>query len=131
MSVFPVLALRQAAVRHLRADLSVTGTGIADRLFGERVRAEPTWPFARCGMIDAAGEDGVMPWHIFSKDDFTDDVNGIAEAIGKSLDGATLQLGDGQRAYLTWQGVMLAGDRDEASAWHATVRIGVRVPRSC
>jgi hypothetical protein len=132
MSVAPILGLRRAIVTHLRADTAVTSTAVGSRIYGEKVPAQPTWPFVRYGVSDAQpGFDISVPIHIFSKDDFTDDVNGIAERIGNSLDDKVLTLGDGRRAFPVWAGVRLAGDADEASAWHSTVLFDVRVPRDC
>jgi len=129
MSVAPILALRQAIVTHLRADAAVTATAVGTRIYGERAPANPQSPFARYGVSDALpGFDISAPIHIFSKAEFTDDVNSIAEAIGRSLDGAVLDLSDDRKAYLSWEGQRVVGSEEE---WHAIVTIGARIPRSC
>jgi hypothetical protein len=132
MSAAPILALRRAVVPHLRADAAVTATAIGSRIYGERAPATPTWPFARYGASDAVpGFEIEAPIHVFSKDEFTDDVNAIAEAIGNSLDGKVLDLGAGRKAYMTWLGVRVVGDAAEQSEWHAIVRFSATVPRDC
>lgn len=132
MSVAPILGLRQAIITHLRADPAVTATAIGSRIYGEKVPANPTWPFARYGVSDAGpGFEIAAPVDIFSKAEFTDDVNSIAETIGNSLDGKVLALADGRKAHVTWAGVRLAGDAATADAWHATVLFSARVPRDC
>lgn len=129
MSVAPILALRKAIVTHLRADTDVTSTSIGERFYGEKPPARKTWPFGQYGSSDAVpGYDITAPLHIFSKDDFTDDVNAIAEAIGNSLDETVLELDGGRKAWLTWLGVRVQGDSEE---WHAIVTIGAKVPRDC
>lgn len=129
MSVAPILALRKAIVTHLRADTAVTSTAIGERSYGERPPKAPGWPFLMYGMSDAQpGYEINAPLHIFSKDPFTDDVNAVAEAVGASLDGAVMMLGDGRKAYLTWAGVRVVGSEEE---WHSIVTISARVPRDC
>lgn len=129
MSVAPILALRKAIVARLIADSAVTSTAIGERSYGEKVPARPTWPYLHYGMSDAVpGFEITAPLHIFSKDPYTDDVNVVAETVGNSLDGRVLSLGDGRKAYLTWEGVRIVGGDDE---WHAVVNIGARVPRDC
>lgn len=127
----PILGLRRAIVTHLRADSTVTATAVGSRIYGERAPATPTWPFVRYGVSDAAGDDISVPLHVFSKDDFTDDVNAIAEAIASSLDEKVVTLGDGRKAYLSWQSQNVMGDMDEQSAWHAVVTISARIPQGC
>jgi hypothetical protein len=132
MSAAPILALRRAVVTHLRADATVTATAIGSRIHGERAPATPTWPFARYGSSDATpGFEIEAPVHVFSKNEFTDDVNAIAEAIGNSLDGAVLALSGGRKAYMTWLGVRVVGDGTEQSEWHAIVSFRATVPRDC
>jgi len=131
MSVAPILGLRRAIVTHLRADSTVTTTAVDSRIYGERAPAEPQWPFVRYGVSDAAGDLVSVPLHVFSKDDFTDDVNAIAEAIGNSLDERVLTVSEGVKAYLAWQGVQVMGDAEEQSAWHAIVTIQARIPQGC
>lgn len=132
MAVAPILGLRKAIVTHLRADVGVTGTAVGARIYGERAPASPTWPFVRYGVSDASGDTISVPLHVFSKDDFTDDVNAIAEAIGLSLDEKTLVLGDGRKAYIAWVG-MNGGmpDGEEQSAWHTVVTVQARIPHGC
>lgn len=127
----PILNLRRAIVTHLRADTSVTSTAVGSRIYGERIADNPTWPFVRYGVSDAVGDTITVPLHVFSKDDFTDDVNAIAEAIAVSLDEKVLTLGDGRKAYLSWASQNVMGDAEEASAWHAVVTISARVPQGC
>lgn len=131
MAVAPILGLRRAIVTHLRADAAVTATAVGSRIYGERAPASPTWPFVRYGVSDAAGDSISVPLHVFSKDDFTDDVNAIAEAMGASLDEKVLTLGDGRKAYLAWQSVTVMGDAEEQSAWHAVVTVQARIPHGC
>lgn len=132
MSVAPILALRKAIVAHLRADTTVTNTAVGQRIYGERTPAEPQWPFVRYGVSDAVGGFEVnVPLHIFSKADYTDDVNAIAQAIGDSLEGKALTLGDSRKAYLTWAGVRVMEDGAQAGAWHSIVTIAARIPRDC
>lgn len=129
MSVAPILALREAIVTHLRADSAVTSASIGQRSYGEKLPANPTWPYLHYGMSDAVpGFEITAPLHVFSKDPYTDDVNMVAETVGNSLDGKVLDLGSGRKAYLTWEGVRMVGGDDE---WHAVVTIGARVPRDC
>lgn len=128
MSVAPILGLRRAIVTHLRADSTVTSTAVGTRIHGEKAPTTPTWPFVRYGVSEASGDEISVPLHVFSKDDFTDDVNAIAEAIGNSLDEITLTLGDSRKAYLSWAGVTVMGDPEEQSAWHAVVTISAKVP---
>lgn len=129
MSVAPVLAVRRAIVTHLRADSTVTSTAVGTRIYGERSPAQPTWPFVRYGVSDALpGHEITASLHIYSKADYTDDVNAIAEAIGNSLDDKVLDLGGDDKAYLSWAGQQLVGDSEE---WHAVVTISARIPREC
>lgn len=130
MAAAPILALRRAIVTHLRADTAVTATAVGARIYGEKAPASPTFPFARYGSSDAApGFEIEAPVHVFSKDEFTDDVNAIAEAIGNSLDDKVLDLGAGRKAYLTWTGVRVIGAA--VDEWHAIVAFSARVPRDC
>mgnify|MGYP001241821002 CR=1 FL=1 len=129
MSVAPILDLRKAIVAHLRNDTSVTTTPVSNRIYGEKAPAKPIAPFVRYGVSDAEpGFNILAPIHVFAKDEFTDDVNAIAEAVGKSLDGAVLSLGDGRDAYLTWAGHRVSGREGE---WFVTVTINARIPRCC
>lgn len=130
MPVAPILSLRRAIVTHLRADTVVTATAVAGRIYGEKAPATLQWPFARYGASDAVpGFEIEAPIHVFSKDEFTDDVNGIAEAIGNSLDGTVLDIGSGRKAYMTWLGVRVVGSAPDE--WHAIVRFSATVPRDC
>ena len=130
MGVAPILDLRRAMVTHLRADSAVTSTSVSNRLYGEKAPAALTWPFGRYGISDAQPGDKIaVPFHLFSKDPFTDDVNGIAEAIGNSLDGKVLTLNGGRKAYITWTGTRLVAS--EADEWHAIVGFDATIPRDC
>lgn len=132
MKVAPILGLRRAIVSHLRADATVTALVPAARLYGERVPAEPDWPFMRYGQSDAGpGFEIVAPIHVFSKAEFPDEAAEIGEAIGASLENRTLTLGDGRRAHLRWLSGQIIPDAAEASAWHAIVRIGATVAAEC
>lgn len=130
MSVAPILGLRQAIVTHLRADTNVTSTSVGTRIYGEKSPANLTWPFARYGTSDAVpGHEIEAPIHVFSKAEFTDDVNAITEAISASLDGAVLTLADNRKAYLRWTGTRVVPN--EAAEWHAIIGFRATVPREC
>lgn len=132
MSIAPILGLRRAIVTHLRADTNVTGTSVASRIYGEKAPAPDKliFPFARYGISDAVpGHEIDAPIHVFSKAEFTDDVNAITEAISLSLDGAVLALGDGRKAYVRWSGTRVVAN--DAEEWHAIVGFKATVPRGC
>lgn len=131
MSVAPILGLRRAIITHLRADSSVTSTALGNRIYGERAPATPTWPFMRYGVSDAMpGYDIAVPLSVFSKADYTDEAAAIGEAIGASLDGKALTLGDGRVAHLYFRGMQMLSEPD-GDGWHAVVSIGARVARNC
>jgi hypothetical protein len=132
MSIAPILSLRKAVVTHLRADSSVTGTSVGSRIYGEKAPAPDklVWPFARYGISDAVpGHEIDAPIHVFSKAEFTDDVNAITEAISLSLDGAVLSLSDGRDAYVHWSGTRIVAN--DAQEWHAIVGFKATIPRGC
>lgn len=131
MASDPTLPLRQAIVAHLRADSAMTAVLAADHLHGERTPATVEWPFVRYGQAEIGQTGGFVPLHAFSKATFTDEVATIAAALVASLDGVTLILTDGRKATLDWGGTQVIPDAAEADAWHAIVRMGVTVPRTC
>lgn len=120
------LPLRQAIVTALRADTGLTA--ITERIYGERVLADPTFPFVRYGVSDTVPQRGAcwdgsrinVPIHSFSKADFTDEVAQMNAAVALALDGKVLAL-DGGKAHLRWTGSRIIPDASEASAWHGIV----------
>jgi len=134
MASDPTLPLRQAVITKLRADPDLIGLVPAERVYGERSPAKLTWPFVRYGQSLIGQTGGVLPIHIFSKQNFTDETAEIADAIVDALDDISLDLGNGRRATLRWPeqgGTQIIADAAEADAWHGIVRFEVAIPRAC
>jgi hypothetical protein len=132
MSAAPILDTRRKVVARLKADATVIALLPAGQIFGERSDAASPWPYSRCGEFE--GEPGHAVRgnvHVFSKAEFTDEVAGIVEAIGTSLDSVVLELADGRRAHVELIRTRILPDPDEQSAWHGIVTILATIPRDC
>ena len=132
MSAAPIIPFRRKVVAHLKADSVVTALMPAGRIYGERSDAETDWPFSRCGEFE--GEPGHIVRgniHVFSKSDFTDEVGGIIEAIGTSLDRAVIELADGRKAHVEVERTRILPDPAEQSAWHGIVTVVATIKRPC
>lgn len=132
MSVAPILQTREALVVFLKSQATVTAILPADQIFGERSNAG-AWPFSRMGEFE-----GIRPRHgvrgnvhVFSKEEFTNEVNRIVERIGDVLDGAVLGLEDGRQAYVDVVSTRILPDPEEQSAWHGILAIEVTIPKDC
>lgn len=133
MSAPPILALRRTIVAHLKADETVIAVLPAARQFGERSQ-DLGWPFSRVGEFEGApGHEIRGAVHVFSKGDFTDEVNTIVERIATSLDGAVLTLDEdvARRANIALLGTRVIPDGAEQSAWHGIVTILATIARDC
>lgn len=132
MSAPPILYFRRKVVARLKADSVVTALLPAGRIFGERSDPSTAWPFSRCGEFE--GERGYAVRgniHVFSKADFTDEVNQIVEVIATSLDGAVIELEDGRKANVDLERTRILADPVEQSAWHGIVSIVATIARDC
>ena len=127
------LPLRQAIVSLLRTDTDLTALVPAERVYGERSPASPTFPFVRYGVSDIGATGGATSLHVFSKSGFTDQAANIAARIVEALDGKTLATGS-RKVTLTWperNGTQIIPDSAEADVFHAIVRFDVSAPRAC
>ncbi len=128
MTIDRTLALRQAIVSALKSDAGLTAIVPAARVNGERAEANPVFPFTRYGITDARRTSIDVPIHAFSKAEYTDEVAGINAAIVTALDGRTLDLGGGEKAYLTWAGSTIIPDAAEAGVYHGINRFSSATP---
>ena len=132
MSAPPILETRRKVVAHLRADAVVTALLPALQIYGERSKADTDWPFSRCGEFEGAPGHVVRGTvHVFSKEDFTDEVGQLVEVIGSSLDSAVLTLDDGRRAVLSLGTTRILPDPEEQSAWHGVVPFIATIAKDC
>jgi len=138
MSRDSTLPVRKAILRALKVDAAVKALVPASRIYPPQTPATPTWPFIRFGIatalpLRASGMDGstiIVAVHAFAKGPGEDSAALIAAAIGKALDGATLNLPDASypaTAHVTTTGSQLLRDTEEAGAWHGVVNIEVAV----
>lgn len=128
MATNRTLPLREAIVTALKADSGLTSIVAPAQVNGERAEANPIFPFTRYGVSEARPRSTDVPIHAFSKAEFTDEVAGINAAIVAALDGRTLALGDGERAYLTWTGSTIMPDSAEAGVYHGINRFTITTP---
>lgn len=132
MSAPPILALRKKIVAHLKSDATILAVLPSGQIFGERASSDPIWPFSRIGELEGSPGHVVNGnIHVFSKGDFTDEVNGIIERIGTSIDSAVLELPDGRTAHLALVRTRILPDPEEQSAWHGIVEFEARIARDC
>jgi hypothetical protein len=125
------LDLRKAVVARLKADAGLIALVPAERVFGEQPSALPAWPFVRYGEDSVRAFSADLPIHSFSKGPFTDEVKRLDAAVVDALDGVSLDIGGGTKAFFTWDRSNLMRDGDEASAWHSVAQFIVTLPASC
>lgn len=125
MPVDHSLGLRRAAVTALRADVGLTAI-VGNRVYGERVPANPQWPFVQVGVILAEpyeascldGMDATFAVHSFSKGPDAGGVYGMNRIIAAALNEATITFDTAHAIRLDWVSSSAVRDTDEADAWH-------------
>lgn len=119
---FPV---REAVVRFLRAEGSLTALIAASRIYGQEVPPNAEYPYVRFGAPTAlprewSCEDGstvTADLHIFARNEAEACV--IAQEIVTVLDDARLDLGGGRGAVARWTGGPTMRDPEDEELWHA------------
>lgn len=131
----PSLALRQAVVERLRENADLIEITTADKVFGEQPYPVPDRPFTRYGVDDITprrtscwdGATNEFPIHSFSAATYSDEVKRMNAAIAADLDGAVLELDDGNSAILEWLGSTVLRDAADPKAWHGIARFRATV----
>lgn len=125
-ALIPALALREAIVTALKADVALIALVTAAKIFGEFPGSEPDRPFIRYGEADAVplrsscheGAAIAFPIHAFSAEKFTDEVMDMNAAIVACLDGKVVTLDGGAKATIVLGSSQLLRDGADPNAWH-------------
>lgn len=131
------LPARRAVVEGLSGEDTITAL-VADRVYGPKVVAEPTWPFIRCEFQTSTprlatgldGSDIAVVIHCFAKGDDEGAAADLCAKVAKYLDGKGFALDADVPARLysiRWQSTQVIPDGDEADAWHGIVQFRARI----
>lgn len=134
MALNPALPLREAIITTLKADAPLVALVAAASIYGEHPTTQPARPFIRYGEDDTLpapvacweGATVAFPIHAFSAAKYTDEIKGLNAAIVTALHGKVIELDDGTKAHIRWQGSQVLRDGADPNAWHGFNRFEAR-----
>lgn len=137
--------IRRASLEALKGDADLTAIIPATSLYPQTTPANVGWPFGKVGVISTLplragcvdGCTGIFAVHVFAKDRLNgggavvetaeDHASRAGAAVAAALDRRLLDLEDGHRVKLKWDGPsQVLQDGDEAGAYHAVVPFSFR-----
>lgn len=133
-----IVALRNALVKRLEANPALTAAW-DDRMYGEKVPADPVWPFGRYG-YPISTSDEASGWtgsrervtiHVFARGPSMDACAALCKHVKRELDGQDVDLvaegGDDRVANvfeLFHAGTQILPDGDD---WHGVVEFNASI----